>query len=244
MSAENSKTFEVSDELLNAFVDDELDAAEKSRLLDRMVNDASAQLRSRVCQLWHLKELVRNAYPQEEALAPLSEKRGAPRGLPLRRYSQALAAGLVLSMGAAMGWFAHEGKGTPPGLGLTAGQMAGGKIILHVAFADSKRFEAALNEAEELSQGRDRSGSPVQVELVANEGGLNLFRADVSPYADRIEAIGKAHQNVSFLACNNTIEKLRSSGTSVRLLPHVVVAPSVAERIMTRVQHGWTYIQV
>jgi uncharacterized protein len=240
MNTEYCNTVKVSDELLNAFVDGELDAAEKARLLNCMASDASAQLRERVCQLWQLKELVRSAYPQQKESVPPSKRNVSP----LRRYRQALAAGLVLAMGAAMGWFSHEGLESPADLNLMAMQMAEGKVVLHLSSADPERFNAALNEAEALSRGRDRLGHPVRVELVADEGGLTLLRADVSPYAERIRTLGKNHGNLAFLACNNTLEKLRKSGTTVELLPNVEVAPSAKELITARVQHGWTYIKV
>ena len=242
MNIESNKSLEVSDELLNAFVDNELDAEEKSRLLNHMVEDASGQLRERVCQLWQLKELVRSAYPQPEKALPSRNKRG---GTAFGRYSQALAASLMLTLGTALGWFAHEGgQRTSAGQNLAARQSAEGKVILHLASSDPGKLKAALDEAEELSQRRDRTGSPVQVELVANEGGLTLFRADVSPYARRIESMNKTHENITFIACNNTIGTLRKAGVEVKLLPHVEVSPSVIDEILTRVQHGWTYVRI
>jgi intracellular sulfur oxidation DsrE/DsrF family protein len=241
MNIESNKALEVSDELLNAFVDNELDAEEKSRLLNHMVEDASGQLRERVCQLWQLKELVRSAYPQQEnALSPPNKRSGTNFG----RYSQALAASLMLALGAALGWFANEGQGTSAGQNLAARQMTEGKVILHLASSDPGKLKAALDEAEEMSQRRDRTGSPMQVELVANEGGLTLFRADVSPYARRIETMNKTHENITFVACNNTIGTLRKAGVDVRLLPYVEITPSVVDEILRRVQHGWTYVKI
>jgi hypothetical protein len=232
------KTGEVSDELLNAFVDDELDAAEKARLLNRMADNSG--LRERVCQLWQIKEQVRSAYPLQGV--PVVERK--KRASPLSRASQALAASLVLSLGAAMGWLAHGEQSSAVGLQLTARQMADGKVILHLASSDPERLKAALDEAEELSQEHDKSGHFVQVELLVNDGGLNLVRADASPYASRIAALTQAHGNLSFLACNNGIEKLRAAGVDVKLLPHVAIAHSALDQIMMRLQQGWTYVPV
>jgi hypothetical protein len=232
------KTCEVSDELLNAFVDDELDAAEKARLLNRMAD--SAALRERVCQLWQIKEQVRSAYPVLGA--PTTGRKTL--GSSLSRTRQALAASLVLAVGAAMGWLAHDEQSSPAGLQLTARQVAEGKVILHLASSDPERLKAALDEAETLSQEHDKSGRPVRVELLTNGGGIDLLRADVSPYAERIETLSRAHANLSFLACASAIEKARASGADVTLLPHVAIAPSALDQIMMRLQQGWTYVQV
>ncbi|MDD5296842.1 MAG: hypothetical protein PHU46_08010 [Rhodocyclaceae bacterium] len=228
----------VSDELLNAFVDDELDAAEKTRLLNKMAEDTG--LRERVCQLWQVKELLRGAYPLQANPAGRNKRTGLPPG----RYGRALAAGLMLAVGSAMGWIAHSEHDGRGGLQLSARQMAEGKVILHLASSDPDRLKVALDEAEELSREHDKSGKPVQIELLANDAGLALVRADTSPYAERVEALIKAHGNLSFLACNNGIEKLRTAGVEVRLLPHVAVAPSALDQIMMRLQQGWTYVQV
>jgi intracellular sulfur oxidation DsrE/DsrF family protein len=232
------KTREVSDELLNAFVDDELDAAEKARLLNRMAE--SPGLRERICQLWQIKEQVRGAYPLQGA--PTKGRKNLAS--PLGRYSQALAASLVLAVGAALGWIAHDEQGGRAGLHLTERQVAEGKVILHLASSDPDRLKATLDEAEALSQEHDKSGRPVRVEVLANGGGINLLRASVSPYAERVESLAKQHSNLSFLACNTAIERLRENGADVRLLPHVAIAPSALDQIMMRLQQGWTYVQV
>ena len=235
----NEEQKPVSDEMLNAFVDDELDATEKARLLELMAADAT--LRGRVCQLWQVKEMVRGAWP---AVAPSPPKVRPPSRF--QRYSQALAASLVLTLGALVGWMAHEEKSHPQtsGVQLDARKMDEGKVILHLASNDPDRFQAALDEAEELSRSRDRMGRPVRVELLANAGGINLVRAGGSPHAERIAALQKAYRNLSFTACANAIEQMRLNGVDVRLLPEVHVAPTALDQIMMRLQQGWTYIQV
>lgn len=233
-----NRNAEVSDEMLNAFADDELDATEKARLLNRMAEDVA--LRGRVCQIWQMKELLRGAYPQTEVPAP----RRHGRASRFARYGQALAASLILGLGAAMGWFAHGGLGDPAELHLSQQQMAEGKVILHLDTSDPERLRVAVNEAERLTAEKDKSGHLIQVELVANGGGLDLLRDGVSPYADRLENLARVRGNLSLLACATAIEKARASGADVKLLPHVIVTSSALDQIMLRLQQGWTYIQI
>jgi uncharacterized protein len=232
---------DVSIELLNAFVDDELSAAEKSQVLERIAEDP--QLRERVCELWQLKEMTRSAYPLRKAPQAPRRSSAAPA---LPRFAQALAAGVILLLGIVGGWFGHGERDASRGLGfqLAARQVDEGKIILHVASGGAERFKAALDEAEQLSLSRDKAGHPLQVELIANGSGLDLLRADASPYADRIRSLREAHANLRFLACNLAIENLRGKGVEVRLLPQAAVAPSALDQIMKRLRQGWLYIQV
>jgi intracellular sulfur oxidation DsrE/DsrF family protein len=200
-------------------------------------------LRGRVCQLWQVKEMLRGAYPEPEA----------PSAPPLRRPSRwqrwghALAAAVVLCVGTVAGWFAHGDAGAAAhvgGLQLYARQMDEGKVILHLSSAAPDRLKTALDEADELSRSNDRSGHPMQVEVLANGDGLSLMRSDVSPYAERIAALKRAHPNLKFIACNNAMEMLRLSGVEVMLLPEVSVAPSAIDEIMMRLQQGWAYVRV
>jgi intracellular sulfur oxidation DsrE/DsrF family protein len=234
-----STEHEVSDELLNAFADNELDAEEKAHLLNLMTADP--ELKARVCRHWQLKEMVRGAFPLPSSAA-LPRRRftgGSVRGL-------ALAASLLLTLGVTLGWVARGGDaGQPqPSLALNAAQVGAGRVILHLGSSDPDRIKAALDEAEHLARGHDLSGRPVQVELLVNGDGLDLVRADVSAFADRIASMHATHHNLKFIACNNTIELLRAQGVNVDLLPDITVAPSALGEVMTRLRQGWTYIQV
>lgn len=234
-----STEHEVSDELLNAFADNELDAEEKARLLNLMV--ANPGIKARVCQLWQLKEMVRGAFPMASA-APQPRRRFGGR----RLRGLAMAASLLLTLGITLGWIVRGDSAQPPApaLALNAAQVGAGRVILHLGSSEPDRIKAALDEAEHLAHGRDLSGRPVQVELLVNGDGLDLVRADVSAFADRIATLNAAHHNLKFIACNNTIEMLRLQGVNVDLLPDVTVAPSALGEVMTRLRQGWTYIQV
>lgn len=232
---------EISNELLNAFVDDELDAAEKSRLLEQLAE--SPGLRARVCELWQLKEMVRSGHP----LTAAPTKSGRPGTKPgMSRFTQLLAACLVLAVGAGAGWSVREAREPARSIGFELGaeRVDEGKIILHLASSDSDRLKTALDEAEELAASRDRDGNPVRVELITNAGGLDLLRKDASPYPKRIGALHRAYANLSFLACRTAMDNLIRKGVHVELLPEAEVTDSAVDRIVKRLKQGWVYIQV
>lgn len=232
---------EVSDELLNAFVDGELDAAEKSRLLERLAE--SPGLRARVCDLWQLKEMVRSGYPLS---ATPNKSARTSRKQALRRSTQALAACLVLAVGAGVGWSVRGARDPVRSVGFELGAKRAneGKVILHLASAESDRLKTALDEAEELAASRDKAGNPVRVELMTNAGGLDLLRTDVSPYSDRIKALRAAYANLHFLACQTAIDNLIRKGVRVELLPEAEITESAVDQIIKRLKQGWVYIQV
>jgi intracellular sulfur oxidation DsrE/DsrF family protein len=237
----------ISDEFLNAFVDDQLDGAEKSQVFDAIEHDDV--LKERVCELHGLKERMRHAYEH-----PPVHHKTAVKGLHLSAsHLQALAACLLLCIGAASGWFAH----TWTGMG-SDGEMTRllrsvqrndlgaepQKFIVHVGSSNPVRLKTALDETESLLDSYRRSGRKLQIEIVANGGGVDLLRADVSPYAKRIGLMQEKYPNLGFIACGQTIKKLQGKGVDVQLLPHTGVASSALDQINLRLKQDWVYIKV
>lgn len=228
-----------SDEYLNAFVDDQLDAEEKGRAFESIERDDA--LKARVCDLRGLKEKVKLAYPP----LPESRKRKFDFG-----YAQAIAACLLLLTGCALGWIIAESTGH-------GGQMTGfmqainrsdiGKepsnIIIQVSDSNPVRLKTALDETESLLESYRRDRRMLQVEIIANGGGIDLL-SGTSPYAGRVASIKAKYGNIDFLVCNQTLLKLKKRGVQVRLLPHTGIASSAADEINRRLNQGWDYVRV
>ncbi|HZV55289.1 MAG TPA: DsrE family protein [Rhodocyclaceae bacterium] len=230
---------EISDELLNAFADNELDGTEKAELLERIAADAG--LRAKVCETWHLKELVRSAHPLP------GKNRGAKRKPRFRdRFGLPLAACLLLAIGGGSGWLAHDEYDELwiPAPQLKTIQAQGNRVILHLVSGDAAEIEKALRQAEQLATVRDKAGGIVQVELVANGNGIRMLQAGNAQLAARLATMRQQHDNLRLVACNEAMDRLRERGVDVTLLPNVDVVPSAIEEIATRLNQGWRYLQV
>lgn len=222
---------DISDEQLNAFVDDELDAADRERILAAVAADG--ELAQRACALRLIKEQVRHAYAE----APVAPSRRAPQ-----RHWRALATVLVLAGAVGVGWLARDRMADPTGP--YARKVDTAHVILHLTAWDSGRARTALDDAEGLLRTARESGRPIEVELVANAGGLDLLRAGVSPHAERIAALRGENPNFALIACGQTVERLRERGVEVRLLPGTRVASSALDQIVMRMSQGWSYIRI
>ncbi|MDP1524542.1 MAG: DsrE family protein [Rhodocyclaceae bacterium] len=228
---------EISDEILNAYIDNELDTAERARLLERLTADTT--LGGRACELWQLKQMLRGAYPLPHEKSALAGRRFAPP-----RWTQALAASLLLLLGAASGWLVHE-RVESQGVSmrqLDAIRHDGGRVVLHLFSDEPARMEAALRMAEQLAQAQDQAGKPLRVEFVANGPGLHLLRVGGSPYADRVAHL-KQYSNLRLVACHEAMQRLQDRGLDVTLLPSVEIAPSAEGELAARLTQGWRYIQ-
>lgn len=119
------------------------------------------------------------------------------------------------------------------------------KVLIHIAHDDSIQIGQALDEIESLLQYYRASGQNARVEVVINGKGLELVRSDTSTFAARIHTLQREFDNLTFAACQNSIDRLkREQGILVRLLPGVVVIDSGMAELMRRQNQGWTYIQV
>lgn len=222
---------DISDEQLNAFIDDELDTADRERVLAAVVVDG--ELAQRACALRLVKEQVRHAYAEPPA-AP-------SRRQPARPW-RALAMALLLAGAAGGGWIARDQAGMRGDA--LARKSDTGHVILHLAAWDEQRARVALDDAEGLLRTAREAAQPIAVELVANAGGLDLLRAGVSPHAGRIARLRAEHPNLALVACGQTVERLRERGIEVRLLPGTRVASSALDQIVTRMGQGWSYVRI
>jgi len=232
----------VSEQQMSAFVDGELDDAEKTRVFEQA--ERSAEVDARLCEYRKLKELLRHAYaqpPRPEPRRPFGAGKGAT--------SLRLVAGLaLLAIGSVAGWIAHGPIGPDATTAARMEQPVAGsattvaaqadRLLLHVASSDPASLEAALDLADRAIA----EGSGTQVEVVANEGGLDLLREDVTPFAGRIAEL--ADRDVLFFACSTAIQRLRDKGVDVRVVPQANVRFSALDRVVLRLQEGWRYQKI
>lgn len=239
----------VSDEMLHALVDGELDVAESEKLIARMREDMV--LAQRVCALRGLKSAVRLAYAEPPAVAGRAS-RGTRR---LQRAQRCAFGFLILFAGLSGGWVLR-GMDTPivasaPAAGSGGYQAVSlaraadpDRVMLHLDSAAPDRMLAVLDRAEQLLDVAERQGRVMQLEIIANSHGIHLLRAGHSPHAARIARMQQRHTNLHWVACSQTIARFTSEGQNMALLPATRVAPTAIGEIVTRLQQGWTYIRV
>lgn len=273
MTKENEMSQKFSDEFLNAFVDDQLAADEKGRAYLQISQDEN--LNRQVCELRKMHELVQLAYrdlpmPAQRRVEHKHRRLGARTGI-----AATLVVGLVLGTQIEMPISAplpvaakpapatvtlvkHTGAPTPVNASsatpLTAKPLSNdrtaygtlaNKVLIHIADDDTIQVGQALDEIESLLKYYRASGQNARVEVVINGKGLELVRTDTSTFATRIHRLQREFDNLTFAACQNSIDRLkREQGILVRLLPGVVVIDSGMAELMRRQNQGWTYIQV
>ena len=232
-----------SEEFLSAFVDDELTPDEKAQAYERLSNDVA--LNGQVCELRKVRDLVKLAYQN----VPVPHRGMASIAAVGKKYcNNGLAAGLALIIGGVGGWFLHQSSHTPQNT-VIAQVMPGAdepaKVLFHVSDGNEEHLKSVLDEVESLLQFYRNTHEKARVEVITNGGGLSLLMTGVSPFADRIQRMQKEYTDLTFIACQNTIDRVEQElGITAKLLPGVVVIDSGVAQIMRRQHQGWAYLQV
>jgi intracellular sulfur oxidation DsrE/DsrF family protein len=242
-----SEEHKVSDELRNAFVDGELDAAEWARVAQCMERDAA--LREEVCELRMAKDMVRHAYAEPPA-------RRRAREAAASGWRSIAAAAVAF---AAAGWFGHAWWERAPALDSASAYalrgdwhtlradwrtLDGNRVLVHVSSGAPAALGTALDEVEDLLRSARAGHRRVEVEIVANGTGIDLLRANASPYATRIAVLRREFPQLGIVACGQTLERRRADGKQFTLLPGTAIAPSALDEVIRRLRDGWVYVRV
>ena len=219
---------EISNEQLNAFVDNELDTPEKDSLFNTI--ESYPELAQQVCELRAIKELVRHAYAESPASVISSARKFY--------VPQSFVAGVMLALGLTLGWVGHDWNqpvlSQPvPAVQLVQGQsawlrpvrLAGvtedmHKVVMHVDSAEPSKMNTLLDDIDYLTQHQASLGQPVQVEVLASNYGWNMLRSDGPPSAARINALASKYPNLFFVGDNQPNKGLGKIGCTGELWPH------------------------
>lgn len=244
---------DMTDEFLSSLADNQLDAEEKKTALNEIANDET--LKKRLSETLKLKGLIKDAYSSPPRVAG---RTGTNVKKPARRVI-AVAAAILFALGTAIGWMAHaemngyllqaELKSHEKQIGhaLVSGlpNSETNNVVLHINSASIEKSRDILDLAERVLQKNAEADNNVKVEIVANGGGLNLFRKGRSSFSERIERMQKEYGNLTFVACAVAAKRIQKrEGAPIYFLPGIKVASSAVEQIVKRVKEGWKYRQI
>jgi intracellular sulfur oxidation DsrE/DsrF family protein len=229
---------------LHALVDGELPADQQAAAFEALRQDP--KLAREVCELRQLKAQLQAAYPLPQH--PRDE-----RPSPVSRWAVAATVLVAMLVSGLSGWELNkatsaerlvlldsDGRGQAP----AAARTEETRIVVHVSNEDMTSAGELLDEVESLLAAYEEDGRPLRVEVVSHGKGLALLRESLSGHKARIRTLSHRYANLTFVACQNTIERLRvDQGIEVRLVPQAEVTRSGVARVVKRRREGWTYIK-
>lgn len=212
-----------SEEELNAFVDGQLNANDRARVLESLAHDATLQ--KRVAEIQQTRNLLRHTY-ENPPHPPVAR---APVPL-LKNMKLVVAMSLVIGM--IGGALLHNVTANAPAL--FASHPKG--VVIQVSEADPAKWEMALINARNVRKAyRDKN---VGVEIVAYGPGLKMLRKDSAISSGLDEA---SKNGVKLLACGNTMSMTHTSREELNRA--VGIVPAGVVEIMERQQEGYAYVR-
>lgn len=244
-----------SEEILSAFVDGEFSPEDRLSALKSIA--ANEALSREVCDLYQLKELVSMAYRADTLPEPGGRR--LLRGGPPRRWVPALAAGVgvaTLALVAVME-FARERDQDPvllaestdaaaaAGGGLAAEMSDARQVLFHVTDIDLNDAEALFDDVEHMFETAWLNGQELKVQVVVHGAAMDLVRADLAPFPNRIRNLVHTYPDLRVTACGQSRARLeRAERGAVELLPWVEEVESGVDEAARRQAEGWTYIRM
>jgi len=118
------------------------------------------------------------------------------------------------------------------------------RLALQISDNDPAKMNAVLNVAANVSKYYSDKGEEVEIEIVAFNAGLHMLRADTSKVKPRLQSFKKGMPNVSFMACQNTLDNMtRKEGKTPPLVENAKMVPAGVVRLMELQDQGWPVVR-
>ena len=125
-----------------------------------------------------------------------------------------------------------------------AGATEKHKLALQISDNDPAKMNAVLNVAANVSKYYSDKGEEVDIQIVAFNAGLHMLREDTSPVKARLKSFKQGMPNVSFMACENTLEAMtRNEGKEPPLVENAERVKAGVFTLIELGEKGWTIIR-
>lgn len=118
------------------------------------------------------------------------------------------------------------------------------KLALQISDNDPDKMNAVLNVAANVSKYYSDKGEEIDIQIVAFNAELNMLLADTSPVKPRLKSFKESMPNVSFMACENTLEAMtRKAGKEPALVENAERVKAGVVTLIELGEKGWTIVR-
>jgi intracellular sulfur oxidation DsrE/DsrF family protein len=118
------------------------------------------------------------------------------------------------------------------------------RLALQISDNDADKMNAVLNVAANVSKYYADKGEEVDIQIVAFNAGLHMLRDDTSPVKPRLKSFKQGMPNVSFMACENTLDAMtRKEGKEPALVENAERVKAGVVTLIELGEKGWTIVR-
>jgi intracellular sulfur oxidation DsrE/DsrF family protein len=118
------------------------------------------------------------------------------------------------------------------------------KLAIQISDNSPQKMNTVLNVAANVSKYYSEKGDEVEIQIVAFNAGLNMLREDKSPVLTRLKSFKQGMPNVSFIACQNTLDSMaRKEGKVPTLVDNATLVPAGVVTLIELNEKGWTIVR-
>ena len=118
------------------------------------------------------------------------------------------------------------------------------RLALQISDNDADKMNAVLNVAANVSKYYSDKAEDVEIQIVAFNAGLHMLREDTSAVKPRIASFAQSMPNVSFRACQNTMDGMtKREGKDIPIVAQADRVPSGAVTLIELSEKGWTVLR-
>jgi len=118
------------------------------------------------------------------------------------------------------------------------------RLALQISDNDADKMNAVLNVAANVSKFYSDKGEEIEIQIVAFNAGLHMLRDDNSPVKPRLKSFKQGMPNVSFMACENTLESMaRKEGKEPPLVDNAERVKAGVVTLIELGEKGWTIVR-
>jgi uncharacterized protein len=118
------------------------------------------------------------------------------------------------------------------------------RLALQISDNDPDKMNAVLNVAANVSKYYSDKGEEVDIQIVAFNAGLHMLREDTSPVKPRLKSFKQGMPNVSFMACENTLDAMtRKEGKEPALVENAERVKAGVVTLIELGEKGWTIVR-
>ena len=121
------------------------------------------------------------------------------------------------------------------------------RLALQISDDSPEKMNTVLGNATNAARYYSEKGEKLEIKVVAYSGGLDMLRTDKSPVLERLKSASKDVPNITFEACNNTIEgvakKEGKKPSEIPLVPGTKVVPAGVVELIELNEAGWTIVR-